>query len=165
MEINILIDEDFETLIDMAWLQNIAEQTLTFQGVSPNTELGLVITGQEKVQELNRDYLGKDRPTDVIAFAMLPEAAGTPETDTLPFVVPPDGALHQGEVIISYPQAVIQAEEHHHPIKREIAILTIHGILHLLGYQDEKPELKCLMAAREADILSYIEQETNLPLV
>ena len=166
MEINVLIDEGLEGYIDVAWLQNLTEQALVFQGVSSNAELGLVITGQERVQELNRDYLGKDRPTDVLAFSMLPEPSpqGISETDLLSFVVPPDDVLHLGEVIISYPQAVIQAEERQHPIKREVAILIIHGILHLLGYEDVKPALKCLMTAREADILSYIEKETTLPL-
>ncbi len=166
MEINVLIDEGFEGCVDEVWLQGIAEQTLVAQNVGSNAELGLVIAGQERVQELNRDYLGKDRPTDVIAFSMLPEPMppGTPETDFLPFVAPPDGVLHLGEVIISYPQAVIQAEERQHPIKREVAILIIHGVLHLLGYEDDKPALKCRMTAREAEILSYIEKETALPL-
>ena len=166
MEINVLIDEGFEGCIDAVWLQGIAEQTLVAQNVSSNAELGLVIAGQERVQQLNRDYLGKDRPTDVLAFSMLPEPStqGTPETDFLPFVIPPDGVLHLGEVIISYPQAVIQAEERQHPVKREVAILIIHGVLHLLGYEDDKPALKSQMAAREADILSYIEKETAISL-
>jgi len=166
MEINVLIDEGLEGCIDEVWLQGIAELTLVTQNVSSSAELGLVIAGQERVQELNRDYLGKDRPTDVLAFSMLPEPTPpeTPETDLMSFVAPPDGMLHLGEVIISYPQAVIQAEERQHPIKREIAILIIHGVLHLLGYEDDKPALKCRMTAREADILSYIEKETALPL-
>jgi probable rRNA maturation factor len=65
--------------------------------------------------------------------------------------------LHLGEVVISFPQAVIQAEERGHSVKREVAILIIHGVLHLLGYEDEKPELKRLMSAREREILSHIE--------
>jgi len=91
MEINVLIDEGLEGYIDVAWLQGIAEQALVTQNVSSSAELGLVIAGQERVQELNRDYLGKDRPTDVIAFSMLPAPTPpeTPETDFLPFVVPP----------------------------------------------------------------------------
>ena len=97
---------------------------------------------------------------------MLPEQSNeqTPEADFPPFVLPPDGVIHLGEVIISYPQAVIQAEEHQHSVKRELAILIIHGILHLLGYEDKKPGLKRTMIAKETDIMSYIEKETTISL-
>jgi len=156
VEINVLIDEGLEECLEVSWLQSVAEQVLTAQGVSSEVELGLVITSQERVQELNRSYLGKDEPTDVLAFSMLPAGGESP-----PFVPPPDGLLHLGEVIIAYPQAVIQAKEHGHSIKKEIAILIIHGVLHLLGYEDEKPELKHQMAAREREILSYIEAGLN----
>jgi rRNA maturation RNase YbeY len=87
---------------------------------------------------------------------MLPEPA---VRDLTPFVAPPDEIQHLGEVIISYPQAVIQAEEHQHSIKREIAILIIHGVLHLLGYEHDKPELEREMRVIEAEMLSYIEGE------
>jgi len=152
MEIDILIEEGVEGRLEADWLRGIAEQVLAAQDVSPETEMGLVIATEERIRELNRSYLGKDRPTDVIAFSMLPE-----EGSSSPFVSPPDGVLHLGEVIISYPQAVIQAEEHGHSVEREITILIIHGILHLLGYEDEKPELKRQMNAREAEILRRLE--------
>ncbi len=77
--------------------------------------------------------------------------------DLAPFVAPPDGIEHLGEVIISYPQAVIQAEEHRHSVEREIAILIIHGLLHLLGYEHDKPDLEREMRARETEVLSCIE--------
>ena len=158
MEINVLIDEDFKGHLEVSWLQHVAEQILVAQAVSSSAELGLVITNQERVQQLNRSYLGKDEPTDVLAFSMLPEPLSTGESEAFsPFVQPPDGVLHLGEVIISYPQAVIQAEEHRHSVKREIAILIIHGILHLLGYEHDKPELERQMRAREKEILSCIE--------
>ena len=151
MEINVLIDEDLEGCLEVSWLQRVAEQALVAQDAGSAVELGLVITGQDRVQQLNRCYLGRDEPTDVLAFSMLPE------TDRPPFVTPPDGVLHLGEVIISYPQAVTQAEEHQHSVKREIAILIIHGVLHLLGFEHDKPELECEMRAREKEILSRIE--------
>ena len=154
MEINVLIDEGLEGCLEVGWLQNIAEQVLVAQGVSPRAELGLVFASQERVQELNKNYQGRDRPTDVIAFSMFPEQAAG---EDLPhFVQPPDGVLHLGEVIISYPQAVTQAEEHGHSIKREVAILIIHGVLHLLGYGDETPELRRQMRAKEKESLGYI---------
>jgi probable rRNA maturation factor len=62
-------------------------------------------------------------------------------------------------VIISYPQAVIQAAERRHPVRKEIAILIIHGILHLLGYDHDLPEPEQRMKTREAEILKIIEEE------
>jgi len=154
MEINVLIDEDLAGCPEAGWLRTVAEQVLVAQNAGSNVELGLVITTQERVQQLNLSYLGRDEPTDVLAFSAIEEAGA----DFLPFVTPPDGVLHLGEVIISYPQAVMQAEGHRHSIKKELAILIIHGILHLLGYEHDKPELKRLMSAREKEILSHIER-------
>ncbi len=157
MEINILVDEGVDGCPELSWLQGIAQQVLVAQGAGAEVELGLVIATQERVKQLNRDYLGRDEPTDVLAFSTREEMGA----DLPPFVQPPDGVLHLGEVIISYPQAAIQAEEHQHSIKKELAILIIHGVLHLLGYEHDNPELERQMRAREAEILSYIEGGLN----
>jgi len=159
MEINVLIEDDFKGCPEASWLKGIAERALQAENTGPNVELGLVITGQEKVRELNRSYLGRDEPTDVLAFPMLP--TGETEAGLPPFITPPDDMVHLGEVIIAYPQAAIQAEEHRHSIRKELALLTVHGVLHLLGYEDEAPEPKRQMAAREREILSHIEAELN----
>ena len=156
VEINVLIDEGFEECLEASWLESVAEKVLVAQDSGSKAELGLVIVGQERVRQLNLSYLGKDEPTDVLAFSMLPEQSGE---NLVPFVVPPDDIKHLGEVIISYSQAVIQAEEHQHPVKREIAILLIHGVLHLLGYDHDKSGPEREMRARETEILSYIERE------
>ena len=155
MEINVLIDEGLEGCLEISWLQSVVEQVLVAQNAGSRVELGLVIASQERVQLLNLSYLGRDEPTDVLAFSAIEEIGA----DFPPFVTPPDGVLHLGEVIISYPQAVTQAEEYQHSTKKEIAILIIHGVLHLLGYEHDKPELKRLMSAREEEILSHIEGE------
>ena len=156
VEISVLIDEGLKGCPEASWLESVAEKVLVAQGIDSRAELGLVIVSQEKIRQLNLSYLGKDEPTDVLAFSMLTEP---PEGDLAPFVAPPDGIKHLGEVIIAYPQAVTQAEEHQHSVKREIAILIIHGVLHLLGYEHDKPELKREMRTREAEILSHIERE------
>ena len=127
MEIDVLIDDAFSDCPEASWLQKVIKQVLMAQGVGADVELSLLVTGQEKVQELNRSYRGIDEPTDVLAFFM------TDEAESSPFITPPDGMRHLGEVIISYPQAVIQAKEHKHSLKKELAILIIHGVLHLLG--------------------------------
>ena len=156
MEVTVLVEEGFEECPEASWLEGVVEQTLVARGVDSRTELSLVITGQERIRQLNLSYLGKDEPTDVLAFAML---SGQTQDEFVPFVTPPDGIKHLGEVIVSYPQAVSQAEEHQHSVKRELAILIIHGVLHLLGYEHDKPELESEMRARETEILSHIERE------
>jgi probable rRNA maturation factor len=130
-------------------------QVLDAQDAGRNAEIGLVITEQEKVQELNKTYRGEDRSTDVLAFYMT-TAGEQPESEPDRFVSPPDGMRHLGEVVISYPQAVIQAQEHRHSINKELAILIIHGVLHLLGYDHENTQQKQEMSAREQIILSKI---------
>ena len=156
MEINILFEEGYERCIEESWLENMVVKVLVAQDVDSKVEVSLVIAGQERVHQLNLSYLGRNAPTDVLAFSMLPEPSGR---DIAPFVVPPNGVKHLGEVIISYPQAVIQAQEHHHSIKRETVILIIHGVLHLLGYDHDKPEPEREMRAREAEILAGLEGE------
>ena len=157
MEINVLIDSEFESLLDAGELQSTVEEIVTAVEVSSNVEIGLVITSQEKIRELNKTYRGIDEPTDVLSFSLLPpnredEGGGTP-----PFVAAPDGVLHLGEIIISYPQAETQAREHKHSIYREITILIIHGVLHLLGHDHEEADEARQMSAREADILERVE--------
>jgi probable rRNA maturation factor len=162
MEINILIEEGFEENLGASWLQGIAEQALVTQDIGSGLELGLVITGQERVRQLNRSYLGNDEPTDVLAFPMLTEPLTGGESEaSAPFVPPPDGVLHLGEVIVSYPQAVIQAGEHRHSLKKEIAILIIHGVLHLLGYDHGQPEPERRMKTREEETLNCIQGELD----
>ncbi|HUV75240.1 MAG TPA: rRNA maturation RNase YbeY [Dehalococcoidales bacterium] len=155
MEINVLVDKGFEGCPEAAWLRSVAEQVLVARGTGADVELGLVITSQERVKRLNKDYRGKDAPTDVLAFYMTSAGEGN-DAESSGFITPPDGLRHLGEVIISYPQAVLQAEEHQHSVKRELAILIIHGVLHLLGYDHEEPEPGDEMRAREKEILSQI---------
>lgn len=156
MEINILVDDSLTDYPDSAWLESLLEQVLIAQNAGPEAEIGLVITTQEKIHQLNLKYLEEDKPTDVLSFPMLAEPSGN---GTIQFVAAPDGQEHLGEVIISYPQTIIQAEERHHPVNRELAILLIHGVLHLLGYDHDLPEPERLMKEREADILYQVEEK------
>jgi probable rRNA maturation factor len=161
MEINISIDEKQSGCLEESFLRMVASQVLAVQGVSVVAEMELVITGQEEIAALNKKYRGQDRPTDVLAFSLRPDeplvSSGIPEA--VPFVLPADGLLRLGEVVISYPQAVVQAGERRHSPKKEVAILAIHGILHLLGYDHDEPERERDMRDREAEILREIEGE------
>ena len=152
IQLSIRIEKPFVGLVSKQWLRRAVRLTLVHTGVSSPVELGLVIAGDETVHELNRIYRNVDRTTDVIAFALSERGAKAE-----PFVAPPDDVIHLGEVIISYPQAKRQAEEQRHPLERELALLVVHGVLHLLGYDHELPEQEQKMRAMESRVLDAIK--------
>ena len=158
MEIDILFDEGFENCLDENWLRKIIESALKAENAGDNAEMSLLITGQEKIHRLNKEYRGKDKPTDVLSFAMQDELQSE-DGEGVSFIAPPDGIEHLGEVIISYPQAEIQAVEHDHSVEKEVAVLAIHGVLHLLGYDHIEYEEAEEMEAREKTILESVAGE------
>jgi len=147
-EIEIFIEEEFRGLVDEDWARRMAQTVLNAEGVVPPYEVSLVFTDSETVRQLNRDYRGVDEPTDVLAFYMLPQKGSDSS-----FALPPDGVTRLGEVIISYPQAVEQAREQGHATEKELALLVIHGILHLLGYDHEEAKEEIKMRRRERELL------------
>jgi len=147
-QIGIHVEEKFRGMVDEGWVRRIAQTVLKAEGVAPPYEVSLVFTDSETVKQLNRDYRGVDDPTDVLAFYMLPQKGADSA-----FALPPDGVTRLGEVIVSYPQAVEQAKEQGHSPERELALLIIHGILHLLGYDHEEPEEESKMRERERELL------------
>jgi probable rRNA maturation factor len=153
-EINISIKRNMDLPVDKNWLERIARRVLEDESIASSAEMGLLITDSKTIQKLNRIYRGQDKPTDVLAFQMTPDMNQEPEGS---FVSPPDGIRHLGEVVISYPQAVKQAQEQGHGVTRELALLIVHGILHLLGYDHELPEEEQKMRDKENEILSLLE--------
>jgi probable rRNA maturation factor len=110
--------------------------------------LTLVITGDEHIQALNRQYRAIDAPTDVLAFA--------DEETTQAFVTAPDEAAYLGDVIISCPRAEAQAQAAGHPLETELQLLVVHGVLHLLGHDHATPAQKRKMWAAQTEILDSI---------
>lgn len=151
-----MIEDEYKNRLTKKFLKQVAMKVLEAEQTGDNVELGILITSQEKIRELNREYREKDEPTDVLAFQMITEQV---QKAIDLFIVPPDNIRHLGEVVISYPQAVIQAREHKHTVKKEIAVLLIHGILHLLGYDHEKPSDERKMKPREEAILELVTRE------
>lgn len=155
LEINVRINHRLAVSLEDKWIKKIIQLSLEAADVSPPVEVGLFITDSETVRKLNRNYRGKDEPTDVLAFHTQPCTAQKGSTPN--FVMAPDGVQHLGEVVISYPQAVIQAEQHKHEIEQELSLLIVHGVLHLLGYDHEQPEGRRLTRAKETEILKKLE--------
>ncbi len=138
---------------DVEALQKAALATLAYHGAPP-VEVAIVVSDDESLQELNRRFRGLDAPTDVLAFPN--EARG-------PFVEVAGQPRYLGDVILSYPRAEEQAREAGHPVLAELLLLVVHGVLHLLGYEDEtEPERSQMWAAQEA-ILNALGVQVNLP--
>ena len=118
-------------------------------------EVVITLVDDARIHEINREYRGVDRPTDVISFAMNESGEGEPEifvaedeVDEFP------NAL--GDIIISIPRTKEQAEEYGHSFERELGFLTVHGFLHLLGYDHGSPEEEKEMFGRQEEILAKI---------
>jgi probable rRNA maturation factor len=147
----VLVESDRQDVgtIDRLLVQRLeatASATLRHQGQSG--ELALVLTDDPSIQELNRDFLGEDVPTDVLSFSALEDAG--------PFVAAPEAGGYLGDVIISYPRAVQQAREQSHAVELELDLLVVHGILHLLGYDHATAEEKALMWSHQESILASL---------
>ncbi len=147
-KLDITIDESFGHRVDEKWLRMVVEHVLRFEEVDITCELSLLITGDETMHELNRTYREIDKTTDVLAFAFQEDEE---------FQFSPDGLKQLGEVVVSLPQAEKQAKELGHSLEQEVAVLTIHGVLHLLGYDHESQEEQSEMSAKETEIASKIE--------
>jgi len=152
-DLYIKIDTQFRRTINEGWLRQLVEKALNVAAINHPVELSVVITDDEAIRQLNRDYRGVDEATDVLSFA-LSEGA-----DATTFVSPPDGVSRLGEVLISCQQAKRQAKEHSHPIERELALLLSHGVLHLLGYEHEDGASGDRMKAIEETILRELSHE------
>jgi len=152
-ELSIQAEDDFVGLVNEDWLRQLVENTLVAAGVSEPVDIGLAIASDDTVQKLNRSYRGVDASTDVLAFAF--SEPGNAEGEN--FIMPPNSTVSLGEIIISYRQAERQAEEHNHPLERELALLVAHGTLHLLGYDHAEPEAERRMRAMEAKVLDSIK--------
>ncbi len=132
--------------LDEDRLQRVAEAALHYESASGQATL--VITDDKGIQALNRDFLGKDVPTDVLAFSAQEEAGA--------FVAAPEMDSYLGDVIVSYPRALAQAQEHGQQVEQELHLLIVHGFLHLLGYDHADEEEKAVMWARQEAILASL---------
>ena len=110
-----------------------AECSLEFMGFIRDCDISVTVTDNIHIHELNREYRGVDRPTDVLSFPMYSFTDDDmPEEGPAPVVL--------GDIVISVERAKEQAVEYGHSFQREISFLTVHSVLHLLGYDHEVSE-------------------------
>ena len=141
-------------------LKKCIEATLRAEGVSVPCEINVLVADNQTIRAINKAYRNIDRETDVLSFPMFQFEPGKLPQDFSEYLDPETGLLPLGDMAISYEKAKAQAEEFGHSVKRELGYLTIHSILHLLGYDhvDEGP-MKKQMRAREEAICAEIDLE------
>jgi probable rRNA maturation factor len=141
--INVEVHDPFLVEVDPARLEQAASMTLQDQPVPSKCELTIVITGDEQLHQLNKDFLEVDAPTDVLAFP-----AGYTDPDS--------GIEYLGDILISFPRAQLQAEAAGHPVMDELQLLVVHGLLHLLGHDHAVPPEKTRMWSAQREILDHL---------
>lgn len=135
------------------------EATLSAENVRTVCEINVLVTNDKGIRSINLASRNIDKPTDVLSFPMFQLTAGDPPADWNGYIDPESGLCPLGDMAISYERAVAQAREFGHSTRREIGYLTIHSMLHLLGYDhlDEGPE-KALMRSREEAIAATVSR-------
>ena len=151
----------FNETVSRKWLSWLVREVLASEGSEHDLEIGLVITDDATVKELNGRYRGEHLNTDVLSFSFDHsghyEGAGSPpQTMEEDFVVPPSATKSLGEVIVSYPEASRQASRNGVQVKKELAKLVTHGTLHLLGYDHIDPKEERHMVAKQEALLKNL---------
>ncbi|MGG1230820.1 rRNA maturation RNase YbeY [Bacillus halotolerans] len=128
-------------------VENLLQFAAELEGVQDQAEVSVTIVTNEDIQQINKEYRGKDTPTDVISFAL--EEEGEDEVEIVGAEMPPV----LGDIIISADRTREQAEEYNHSFKRELGFLAVHGFLHLLGYDHMTKEEEEEMFTKQKDLL------------
>ncbi len=136
-----IINETDENPEELNTLKDLVDYTLKYQNII-NSILNIIIVDEEKIKYLNKTYRNKDSVTDVISFAL-------EDDDT--FIKTEYKVL--GDIYICLNRAKMQAVEYNHSLKRELSFLTVHGILHLLGYDHMNEKDEKVMFELQKEIL------------
>ena len=157
-KINLVYEElSFQRFTIASNIRRCINSVLTAERISVPCEINVLVTDDAGIQIINRTSREIDKPTDVLSFPMFQLEPGNPPMDWTEYQDPDTGLVPLGDMCISLERAVKQAQEFGHSTRREVGYLTIHSLLHLLGYDhlDEGPQ-KAQMRAREEAIAASI---------
>ena len=162
-KINIVFEQlSLQTLVIKSIIRKCINATLDAERISVPCEINVLVTDDAGIQIVNRESRELDKPTDVLSFPMFQLEAGNPPSDWMEYQDPATGLVPLGDMCISLERAVAQAQEFGHSTRREVGYLTIHSMLHLLGYDHlDEAEMKKQMRGREEAIASAIPNMTR----
>ena len=161
MTINIEYETDKPLDVDYEKVANdIIPAALDYEKCPYEAEVNLILTDNDAIQEINRDYRQIDRPTDVLSFPMIDFEKESDfshvEEAVEDYFNPETGELMLGNIVISKERAKEQAEEYGHSVEREFAFLIAHSMLHLLGYDHMKDEERLVMEKKQREVLEML---------
>ncbi len=138
-------------------IKRCIEATLTYEGVCAPCEINVLVTNDQGIHAINLASRNIDKATDVLSFPMFQLEPGNPPEDWSELTDPETGLCPLGDMALSLERAAAQSKEFGHSLRREVGYLTIHSMLHLLGYDhlDEGPQ-KAQMREREEQIAATI---------
>lgn len=148
------INIDYENII-----KSVIDEALDFIQCPYACEVNVTIVDNDKIREINEQQRGIDKPTDVLSFPMLEygQAGNFDSFEEQPECFHPDtGELMLGDIVISYDKVLSQAEEYNHSVKRELAFLTAHSMLHLFGFDHMEEEERIEMEKMQNIILQNL---------
>ena len=138
----------------------VVEAALEYEGCPYEAEINLLLTTDDEIHRMNEEFRQIDRATDVLSFPMVdfpaPADYSVLEDDDSCFD-PESGELLLGDIMISIPKAVEQAEAYGHSVKREYAFLVAHSMLHLLGYDHMVDEERIVMEQKQEKALQQLQ--------
>ena len=132
-----------EEIIELEVVEKVLVSAINKEKLEDVT-FNLIIVDNEYIHELNKNYRGIDRETDVITFALEDEDS---------IVLPEEVERNLGDIYISIDKAVSQAEEYGHGLLRELSFLAVHGFYHLLGYDHMNPDDEKVMFTKQEEVL------------
>ncbi len=136
-------------------VRSAAKATLLYMDFSTKVEISVMFTDNQEIKELNHIHRGLDRATDVLSFPLIEyDEEGNVISEFMDFNQ--SGEMVLGDIVISLERAAKQAEEYGHSFNREVGFLTVHSMLHLLGYDHMTPEDEEEMFSYQEDILSQM---------
>jgi probable rRNA maturation factor len=158
-------EQEVHPIVVTRWA-NLARQVLTARGIKGETEVSLLFVDEDAIAALNEQFLGKTGPTDVLSFPIEDEPAPTGRSPDLggsgPGSLPEEGTLTLlGDVVICPSVAARNAEEHEVAFEDEVALLVVHGLLHLLGMDHEEDAEAERMEALEQELLNRFYRTTG----
>lgn len=133
-------------------IKKVTQTVLELEKIKHNLEIYITLTNNEEIHKINKEYRDVDRPTDVLSFPMYEREEISKLREDKQNEI--DEVL--GDIIISIPKVKEQAEEYGHSYERELAYLTTHGMLHLLGYDHMIDEEKVIMREHEEKVLEKL---------